>query len=503
MAVIDTTNWVYNRTLDDINTTALQAYAGNVNNAYTLVESSSEEFVSNDFDSSNQGSGNFNPHYANRYRFDWKPLLRTPTETSSGALFSYDSSSKGKSVRPPQHLTWESAGGHHIHMIPVIRQLNVRYVKSPLQNSLWWAEPQLVMDFYYASTTTEFAFPNFNDAGFEIDCSIFRADDDTKWIEIENFPIGTTGAPSTVVINTSDPQDNVLRRDTFGVARIKGYGTTHIPGSNEISGSNSDFHGERRDVFGGGFNVAFPANRPNKLVIAYRIHSQAAPYTRINVPRISNPINQLNPGIYHNNPSFDIEGEVEDSVNLRGVVTANYVENVPNSYQAQLTDTVRLTANISPLYNENTSITYAGEVEGRVRLSESIHADFRTDSDVPRTYESHVTASVRLEGHVNPERHVAYNATVVGRIGLTGGVDESHRFGPKPVGSIGLYSDITTRKNDLATGQVSAILALEQGLVQGIGGYDEEEGRPNDGSGSASGAFIVVTGRKLFRNMVR
>ena len=216
MAIIDTTNWITNDNLRSMSNEGLTAFVNNISNAYTLLESEFRTFAT--FDNDDNG------YRWQEYRWDIHqvPFLVSNVPTfEEGSLVTYGTLSHGKSVRPYQHLTWTASGGQHMHMIPVIDSVTARYRKplghQYLTNPQTFNTMRFAFRFYYGSVSTNYSFPNFNDAAPEFDIWMWQASDDSKWCKIENWPITTTGAGSNIVLSTTAPGGNFMRRGTYGV----------------------------------------------------------------------------------------------------------------------------------------------------------------------------------------------------------------------------------------------------------------------------------------------
>ena len=273
MATINTTNWLRNNELFSQNNADLTSFATNITNGWTLARSASPI-----------ESPNF------KYFRTGMPIANI----SSWHLYG-----NGESVRPPQHITWTGVQGQHIHMTPVINGIRVyrdESGESPTGvlgiNMTHWAQ----------STTSNYAFPNFNDAEYELDLYIYFPSNDANYIRILNYPINTLGFGSTIVL--SGITYNVLRRNGIGNGRIQQQQITHNVAQNlqSYQGGTSE---------GNPFNVNTLYEHNSDIVIAYRIHSAATPY------QISHnvPFNQelVNSGIYtYNEPeahSIDVSGQ--------------------------------------------------------------------------------------------------------------------------------------------------------------------------------------------------
>lgn len=267
MPAINTSNWVVNDDLDTMTTTDVQSWAQNIPTAYTL--------------NSNEGSaGNFTSSFGyNAWNFGIPPFAGTAVSTQSGTATSDEAIGIGRSVRPPQRFLWlnpaESGAvvGQHMNYYPVIRGVRI-YTNS-------FGVPTgvigVLVTTFAVSAWSNFAFPNFNDASPELDLLVYFQNDTDQYLEIRNFPVNTFGFGNTIVIPQGDSNRVIYYRTTLdnqgtGVARVRFADSVH-----NVSSSQYSIHGDVSTI--GAFQSEIVNNAGNNLIIAYRWHSQVAPFT--------------------------------------------------------------------------------------------------------------------------------------------------------------------------------------------------------------------------------
>ena len=349
---IDTSGWIIHDNLNNLETSALNTFAANNSNNYTLIETENNTFAGSGSWTAGGATGNNNSGQWREYRWDCAqiPFIRNlvPTDGQQ-SLFSYDTLSHGKGARPYQHLTWTHSSGAHIHMTPVIDSVTLRYLNNPSRwgndyqprlsadNSEFQENPastlKILWRFFYSSLTNNLAFPNFNDASPEFDIHIFRADDVTKRLSITDWPISTTGAGSNIVFSTTAPSGSVMRRTGVGTGEMQAHSIFHIPSNTQLTNSQSEWNG----LWGNPDLL-----RPDKLILAIRLHSQTAPYVRVpNVPRIVN-LDQilLQQGPYGSGENFS--EPVNSTLHLGATVVVNHTEHEEVDHEVSIASGIRL-----------------------------------------------------------------------------------------------------------------------------------------------------------------
>ena len=324
MAVIDTTNWVHHDNVRGLGIEALGQFYNNTPSAYTLVESEpSSSFVSQTDNGLSPGHGGRIVYRTQRWDYSYVPFLRSLVPTSGQTfLFSYETLSHGKGVRPWQNLSWSGPNGQHIHMFPVVDSLQLTFAQPATQSNPTASESatnfHLNMRFYYTSLTTNYAFPNFNDAEPMLDIAFYHKDDDSKWIAITDFPIATTGAGSNIVFSTTAPSGSVLYREAVGTGNMATHGVAHIPDNNRITWSSnySTKSSAIDDIFDSPkhFTGSTSGFWARAVPMTFRVHSQVAPFTRNpNVPRIPNPTQRIQEGLYGSPDDHDVSHDYSNN----------------------------------------------------------------------------------------------------------------------------------------------------------------------------------------------
>ena len=277
MAAIDTTNWVHHDNLRGLNNADLNTFATNNTNFYCLFESEPASLTS--------FSDGGDTVYGRRFDFAQVPFLISNVPTQGESFqHSYSSISHGKGVRPYQTMRWTNPQGQHVHCMPTVDSVQADYQNANLK---------LHIRFYYSSLTSNYAFPNFNDASPELDIWLFDKDDPANYIRLVDFPISTTGAGSNIVFSTTAPSGSVLRRSGVGTGEMEVHGLTHIAPWQSLQ-YHGDFEwdqntsqGEYQPLYAFGQHSNTGSRR---LVVAVRWHSQVAPFSfDYNVSRQTNP----------------------------------------------------------------------------------------------------------------------------------------------------------------------------------------------------------------------
>lgn len=265
MTAIDTSTWLSNDHFwSDEYDQLFPTYSNNGTGDWTLSESRLRN---------SQGAGTSTYH-------GWRAGIPV------GRLNDWFQYAEGFSVRPPQHITWQGPQNQHIHLNPVIRGLRV-YTTTSGGNRVPTGVVGLEMNHYAMSSTTNYAFPNFNSAQYEIDLYAYNSNDTDKYIRITNFPITTTGYGSTIVFSTSDNLVSWIFRGGTGTTRVKRATVTHNTNWELV-----------------GWDVNEVANYTGRLIFAYRIHSAVTPYTISNNVTFNQVI--LNPGVYNAVPNIPL-----------------------------------------------------------------------------------------------------------------------------------------------------------------------------------------------------
>ena len=320
MATIQTENWLDNDHLHGEHTGELQNYVTNVLDAWTLTNTLSRNA---------QGSGSDTHGY-----YGWRGGI--PISNGSG----WFGVAEGHSVRPPQHITWTANSGQHVHLAPVVRGVRLYHDSEALTPSPTGVVG-LEMYHWASSISPNFAFPNFNDASYEVDVYIYPKNDDGRFCRITNFPINTTGFGSTIVFNTTGGTNSQLRRGSIGTGYTWDIGITHNASPSQVSFV--------------GWSLGQMFNYSGELVIAYRIHSAVTPYV------ISNnvPFNQnlLNAGIYGvsepNDTPIEITGQ---TIHLGGSVVVTHNQ-ATNDYSIHPTGGITLSSLPSNIqFNKNVTL---------------------------------------------------------------------------------------------------------------------------------------------------
>ena len=274
MAAIDTTNWVFHDNLRELNNADLNTFATNNTNFYCLFETEGGALDGLQVDDIG---------YGRRYDFAQVPFLISNVPTQGESFqHSYTSISHGKGVRPYQTMRWTNPQGQHVHCMPTVDSLAMYSLSENLY---------LNLRFYYSSLTSNYAFPNFNDASPELDIWIFDKDDPANYMKIIDFPVSTTGAGSNIVFSTTAPSGSVLRRSGVGTGEMEVHGIQHV-----VSESQMQFFGDWADPVGDtGYITPIAPGGPSgnagqRVIVAVRWHSQVAPFSfDYNVSRQTNP----------------------------------------------------------------------------------------------------------------------------------------------------------------------------------------------------------------------
>ena len=419
---IDTSGWLLHDNLRQLPGNELATFANNNINNYTLVESEPRTFVSSRYVGLGNSDGTLRTGGDYRideltYRYDCAqiPFLRSLVPTfGETSLFTYETLSHGRGVRPYQGLTWTGPQGQHIHMTPTIDSIQVkeRTVSrfSEVQSRFIHGNPIFTFRFYYSSLTENYAFPNFNDAAPEFDIWVFESNNvENRW-NIQDWPITTTGAGATIVFSTTAPSGSVMRRNSIGTGNMEVHGVNHIPSSSQIEGN--------------------PSLTSGKLIIAVRMHSQTAPYVRVpNVPRITNPdMILLQQGPYGSGENFS--EPVNSTLHLGATVVVNHTEHEEVDHEVSIASGIRLQGMVETTFEDgivnevsvNSNIHLGGLITvNHVRASGTRHHNVTLVSgirlrgnfagDVARSYSVPLASGIRLLGDFG-ERGVAHSVRI-------------------------------------------------------------------------------------------
>ena len=265
MPTLDTSNWPDSGSLFTLTTSALNAYATNGSNQWTLTETINRNQVGND----RQWSGGLT-------------IINHPFQTAG----------RGKSVRPPQRFTIPLTGGGHMHFIPDLQDIELYGAVQEGSSGIPTPTGVIGLGFetYRTHTGDVNPAPTGNDAQVELDIVIYDASETNRYAALSNFTISTTGLGTN-----HDPTysaASIIWRGALGTTQWERTYLVHNTQSNAWT-------------FGGGWNLTGLWNA-QKLGIAYRIHSPVAPYTLGNeVPHVS-PANAIaQQGIYAATPQVD------------------------------------------------------------------------------------------------------------------------------------------------------------------------------------------------------
>lgn len=330
MTAIDTSTWLNNE-LWTHTTSALETYATNVPNGWTLLETSSRQ---------NSGS--------DRVRNSGIRVVNDTNGTSNGV---------GKSVRPPQRFTYTfpaNEGGGHIHYVPNLREFRIRGT-SVNEGGETSTVPTGIISFAVellrlSSLPAQTSFPSGNDAEIEVDIRIFNRDDSTKVAALNNYPLSTLG-PGT---NWSPTHNRSwISRTGLGVTNYDRHQITHNTQSNAWSFAN--------------WSLQQMWAETGKWVVAYRIESPVSPYYLTNVASSAGGI--LNTGIYV--PSAPPVYIADNSARIRLRASGGV------SVGSQVSPALLMGGNRISLTNQrallNTGVTIAGRPNSvRLRVSGGI-----------------------------------------------------------------------------------------------------------------------------------
>ena len=456
MTTIDTSGWIINDNLQSMSNQALNAFVANTPNAYSLFETEFRAFAGS-------GTTGRQTYVDARWDFHQVPFLRGTVPTFGETSFvTYTSLSHGKSVRPMQHLTWTGPQGQHMHMVPVIDSVQGRW--QGLSSNVGTSDDNRTlrslrfnMRFYYGSLSTNYSFPNFNDAAPEFDIWLFNAANNQQYLKVLNFPISTTGAGSAIVLSTTAPSGNFMRRDNYGVVDVEVHGTAHIPSSSQMEAVG----GFGRWHFSTGFD-----GLPQKLIVAVRMHSQTAPYVRYpNVPRITNPEMILSQaGIYAPAEDHVVE-EVEEDLRLGGNVVVRLVNYVPVNHSVSVTDRVRLSGDALVSFEDNEVIEQRVDDDIRLRAG-SVSVDH--DRSGIQNYSVTPIDSMGFVSSLVGDLARAYAVSPVGRIRIEGDVegDDIDAFGIRIADELWVSTHIFTSKDfDEESVEVIGVMALQSSVA--------------------------------------
>ena len=322
---IDTSNWIRTDALYQLPTSQLQAFVDNGVNSYTLVESSSGSL---------SGTTTTGTDAEGRDYTQTKTTWFTGNMPFSGSahldtsLFSNSAYTGGnRVVRPCQHVTWTAAGGQHIHCHYDIRELDLftRLFHDGSPGEVTTLRFRLAC--WYSSVSTNYSFPNFNDASVEMDIWLINKANPAQWFYIPNFPISTTGAPSTIVFASGSPANtttgNVLYRGSIGTSQRRGYSLFHVPSHTQISNES----GVHESAWAGLSSIPITSNGlplVQRWILGYRLHSPTTPYVVAhNVSRQTNPANVTSQaGSYGSSEDHDVMGNAVAGGISTGSLTA-------------------------------------------------------------------------------------------------------------------------------------------------------------------------------------
>lgn len=334
--MIDTTNWLNNKTLFTNSTQGLNNYVNNITNGYTLSESNQQ-----------QAAGS---HH------EWNMGIKTINH--SGVT-----SGNGRNVRPQQRFTRGLTGGGHVHFIPNVESIRL-YGNSVYEGGEFTDVPTGVIgigiETYRLSSANDTTnFPNGNDAEMEIDVWIFDKSNPTAYAKLENYPVNTTG------LGTNWSPHNisqVLWRGALGNSKFDRTFLFHNTQSNAWS-------------WFGGLTLGNLFNDSGRIVVAYRIHDVVSPYSITNeVPHINSGedvlaqqgiYNAVEPGVNH---VITINGSLRAS---GGAVNVDVVDTDQTNHIRSIAGRIRTTGHlvISRLRNWRLNPRGSVNVSGAIELS--------------------------------------------------------------------------------------------------------------------------------------
>ena len=489
-ATIDTSGWIHHDNLRSLDTSALNTFATNNINNYTLIESEPRTFVSSRYVGLGNSNGTLQVGGDYRideltYRYDCAqiPFLRSTVPTFGETdLFSYNTLSHGRGVRPYQGMTWTGPQGQHIHCMPTIDSIQVkeRTVSrfSEVQSRFIHGNPIFAFRFFYSSLTNNYAFPNFNAAAPEFDIWVFEANNVENRYNILDWPITTTGAGSNIVFSTTAPSGSVMRRSGIGTGEMEVHGVNHIPSSSQIEGN--------------------PSLTSGRLIIAVRLHSQTAPYVRDNVPRITNPAQiLLQQGPYGSGENFT--EDVNDTLHLGGSVVVDLVEYENRSYVVTIGDSVRLTSMVETTFEDG--IVNEAVIDDSIHLGGQIVIE-HIDSSGTRHHNVIAFDTIRLESGLATDLARMHAVHPLGGIRLLGEVEEGDTgYSVRINDAIHPLSELTYLfGNAILTDAVYGNIQLYTSSIEihSTGTVNEEE-LPNESGGG--GSYLLTAGRRLWKSL--
>lgn len=373
MPTLDTSDFLSNNGLWTHTTQALQEYAANNVNAYTVKQTDNGSNINSSLRFWSCGT----PHVQN---------------------INVIADSHGESQRPSQYFSFAD-DVQHTHFIIDVEQIRVYRTAINEGDGVTSFVPTgvigLHIETYKIAADINNTFQDPNNASPDIDLYIYDASDTSKWVEIHNFPLNTLG-----VAAGSQGYNTVLwswiSRGGLGTAHYAISQLTHNIGASQQTWNN--------------WTIQELAAETGKLGVAYRIHSVVAPFTLShNVPALNaasaigeevdepepDPIALTASGTIRftgvsNNPVTEPEIEqvmltAEDDIQLRGSSAVNTTQNHPS---LQAVGGIRLSP-ADPIARVAHSLRGVGDItlldETRTPLSEYVIGS------VPR-------GQVRLEG---------------------------------------------------------------------------------------------------------
>lgn len=378
MTAINTSNWVSNSGIHNLNTSALNAYVNNGLNQFTTNETTTRQNVGN-----------------NRERGMGIKVINH-NNTSSGA---------GKSVRPPQRFTRGLTGGGHVHFIPNVNR--IRLYGAVQEGSSGIPTPTGVIGIgietlRVSSVPTENSFPTGNDAEMEIDICIFNTEDSEQRAYLVNYPINTTGLgagwfPESI--------SSVLWRGALGNSQFSRAFVYHNTQSNAWT-------------FTGGMSLQSMWNMTGSWVVNYRIHDVVSPYS------ITNSVSQnillsINPGIY----TYSAPEPFNETINSNLMFNDEVTEDFNTAYNETIDGSIVFYDSIT----DSLTNTWAESVAGGIRLSTG-------DLDASLRYDNAINADITLSPSLTETwtglTTIRYDETLSGYLVLAQDTTESWSNAP-------------------------------------------------------------------------
>ena len=324
MPTLDTSDFLNNAQLWTHTSSALEAYATNTVNAYTVKETDTRTYASN--------------------RPQW--WCNTPHVNYIG------DQGHGKSQRPGQTFSF-AEGVQHTHFIIDVGRVQI-YTNEVIEGNEASYVPTGVIGIllynYKITGDINNPFDNPNNAAPEIDLYIYDASDTSKWMSISNFPLPTLNIPTTD-FGYSPQIYSWISRGGLGTAHFYRGAITHNISTSQQTWNN--------------WTIQEMAADSGRLGLAYRIHDILQPFTLTHSVPALNAASAINEEEDEPEPVI-LSGSATGTIRLSGIAGGQLEEPEGEMIAASAEDNLELRGHaVHNITQHHLSVT----ASGRIRLS--------------------------------------------------------------------------------------------------------------------------------------